>query len=130
MLILGGVAGALMPLASFARGGAVVDVVIGAALALNSSKWRFWAFVRVVIGTVVWPILAIVQHDIVTLVVQLLYSVSLLALLQERPRRALVPWAIGVAALVLILTYLGLAMMDLQPQQAAPQRRAVPRRTF
>jgi hypothetical protein len=131
LLILGGVAGAVAPVASFARGGAVVDVVIGAALALNSPKWRVWALVRVVLGTIVWPIVALVQHDNISLVVQLFYSASLLVLLQERPRRALVPWAIGVATIVLVLTYFGLAVMLAMPQQAAPQHRgAGPRRGF
>jgi len=131
LLILGGIAGAVAPVASFARGGAVFDIVIGAALALNSPKWRVWALVRVVVGTVVWPIVAIMQHDVITLVVQLFYSFSLLVLLQERPRRTLVPWALGVATVVLVMTYFGLAVMLALPQQAAPQHRSAgPRRPF
>ena len=116
LMILGGLAGAIAPVASFARGGAVVDVVIGAALALNSSKWRALALVRVVLGTIVWPVVAIMQHDPISLVVQILYSASLLVLLQERPRRSYVPWAIGVASLVLVLNYFGLAVMLAQQQ--------------
>ncbi|HZW88903.1 MAG TPA: hypothetical protein VFF12_07480 [Myxococcaceae bacterium] len=131
LLILGGIAGAVAPVASFARGGAVFDIVIGAALALNSPKWRVWALLRVVVGTVVWPIVAIMQHDVITLVVQLFYSFSLLVLLQERPRRTLVPWALGVATVVLVMTYFGLAVMLALPQQAAPQHRSAgPRRPF
>ena len=128
LLILGGIAGAIAPVAPFARGGAVVDVLIGGALALNSSKWRLVALVRVVIGTIIWPILAIVQHDPISLVIQLLYSGSLLVLLQERPRRAFVPWAIGAVSVVLVLNYFGLAVM-LAQQHASPQR-AGQRRPF
>jgi hypothetical protein len=118
MLMLGGVLVALAPTESFYRTGAFVDIVLGAALALDKEKVRNWALVRVVIGLIVWPILALVQHDPVSLAIQVLYSVSLLVLLRERPRRALVPWAIGVGGLVLLLTGLGLVVMQLAPPQA------------
>ncbi|HZV02600.1 MAG TPA: hypothetical protein VFF73_38190 [Planctomycetota bacterium] len=85
----------------------IIDLIIGASLLTGNTKYRTWALVRVALGTLLFCGMAAVQGDVATLVVQSVFSGSLLALLlAEASTARVIAGGVG-AGLCLLLALLG-----------------------
>jgi hypothetical protein len=84
----------------------VIDAIVGGGLLTGKEKWHKWAFVRAILGGVLYGAIFVFRHDYLSLAFQLMLSTSLTLLLLGKPGTV----RIATAAVVCVPYFLMVAV--------------------
>jgi len=87
--------------------GLVIDAVVGGGLLTGKEKWHKWAFVRAILGGVLYGGMFAFRHDYLSLALQLMLSTSLVLLLFGKPGTPRIATAAVVCAPYFLMVAIG-----------------------